>query len=454
MVYGTLYRLHNNIFIVGLLTLGFLTILASSRAFCAITPFTFFSFITQVLLLLWFSDERRCSYTEKTLFIVVFLYSIFLGGLIIVMSYFFYGGEDFLFEDPDAVFYYKEGMRTMDLGFVENSKRIITKFGFDDWGALLFSNFMLSINPSFFFMNFFYMFIGAVNAVLLLRIGRSFMPDAYAFLASLAYSTASYIIMFHCTFLKETYFVFIVVCALYFFNNYIQNGSRGAMMGVILSLVAVVFFRPPLVAFLLVGIVAYYAVKTRGSAVSIFLYGAIVIGLVGSMAFMQGQMDHYTEGGDSDALLAENGSQNYSGGFNYFVAWFVSFFGPFPTLFPLVSLGPKNMNLYGAGLVHKLFLVLPLWTGIYYAVKRFHVQMIPVVGFTLVEMAATGFIMASFELRKVLLHVPFTYIIAFYGIYQLEKSEMSAHNKRLLEFAGYALTIGILFLWNVIRVKG
>lgn len=441
-------------FIVGLLTFGFLVVMVSGRAHYAIIPFTLFAFVTQILMLLWFSDERRVFYSEKVLFLTVFLYSIFMGGLIIIVSYFFYGGEEFLFEDPDARFYYREGLRVVDLGFVENAKRIVMKFSFDDWGALLFSNFMLSINPSFFFMNGFYMFIGAVAAVLLFRIGKYFMPDSYAFLAALAYGISSYMVMFHCTFLKETYFVFFVICAIYFFNEYIHHGSQGAMLGVILSIIAIVFFRPAVSAFLIVGFIAYYAVSTKGSAVSIFLYGAIVVGLVGSMAFMQSQMDHYTEGGDTDELLAENGSHNYSGGFNYFVAWFVSLFGPFPTLFPLASLGPRNMNFYGAGLMHKLFMVLPLWTGVYYAVKRFHVQMIPIVVFVLVEMAATGFIMASFELRKVLLHIPFTYIIAFYGLYQIEKSEMSERNKHLLEFAGYGLTIGILFLWNVIRVKG
>ena len=104
--------------------------------------------------------------------------------------------------------------------------------------------------------------------------------------------------------------------------------------------------------------------------------------------------------------------------------------------------------------MYKLFMAFPLWIGVFYAVKRFNLNIIPLLVFTLVEMAATGFIMASFELRKVLLHVPFTYIIAYYGIYQLEKSKVGEFNKRLLEFVGYALTIGILFLWNVIRVKG
>lgn len=448
-----LYRLHNNIFIVGLLTLGFLIVMSASRALCAITPFTVFAFTTQVMLLIWFSREESSHFSEEELFFTVLIYTSILGGLLIVLSYFYYGGEQFLFEDPDAVLYYKEGLRTIDLGCLENANRIVTKFTFDDWCALLFSNFLLSLIPSFFFMNVLYFFIGAFTSVLLFKIGKSIMPESYAFLAALAYGSSSYLVMFHCTYLKETYFVLFVVSAIYYFNEMIKNERQGDIFGVFVFSFLIVFLRPPVVAFLIMSFTAYYAVTKRGRAVSVFLYGVIVIGLVVSMAFLQNQMDHYTEGGDTDELLAENGSKNYSGGFNYFVAWFTTFAGPFPTLFPLASLGPRNMNFYGAGLLYKLFTIIPLWTGVFYAVKQFKVQMIPMVVFTLIEMAATGYIMASFELRKVLLHIPFTYIIAFYGLYQLEKNEVSERTKHLLEFAGYILAIGILVLWNVIRVK-
>ena len=113
-----LYRLHNNILIVGVLTLCFLVILSSGRALCAITPFTMFAFITQMSLLLWFSHEDVNYYSEKDLFLVVLIYSFLTAGLIIVISNFFLG-EEFLWEDPDGVFYYKEGLWSLDLGLGE-----------------------------------------------------------------------------------------------------------------------------------------------------------------------------------------------------------------------------------------------------------------------------------------------------------------------------------------------
>ncbi len=448
-----LYRLHNNIFIVGLLTLCFLAVMSSGRALCAITPVTMFAFITQVALLLWYSHEDINSYSEKELFQTVLVYSFLIAGLIIVTSNFLLG-EEFLWEDPDGVFYYEEGLRSIDMGLPENVTRIISRFGFDDWGALILSAFMMYIIPSNLFMNALHVLTGAISAVLLFRIGKRLMPEKYAFIAGLAYGTSSYLIMFHCTYLKESVFTFLVICAMYNFYKAIVDKKNGSLIIVFVFLLIMVFYRPAVVAFLLVGFVGYYAVTQHGSALSLFLYGMILVGLVASMAFLQSQMDHYTEGGNTDELLAENGSANYSGGFNYFVGWFASLFGPFPTLFPNVSLGPRNMNFYGAGLTYKLFLVVPLWTGVYFAVKRFNAIMIPIVGFTIVEMAASAYVMASFELRKVMLHMPFIYPLAFYGLYCLEKNKIKDTYKHLSEITGHILAIGILLLWNVIKVKG
>ena len=81
---------------------------------------------------------------------------------------------------------------------------------------------------------------------------------------------------------------------------------------------------------------------------------------------------------------------------------FGAFLGPFPTLFPKID-GPARISYYGAGLMYKLFLVIPFWAGVFYAIKERVIMMIPLIVFILVEMFATAAICASLELRKVLL---------------------------------------------------
>lgn len=447
-----LYRLQYNILIVGLMAIAFFTAMSSGNVFCLITPFTVVAFVTQLALLLSFSRDENASYSDKTLFITVFIYDLLLGLLTIIIAH-YYNGDKFLFEDPDAVFYYNEGLKSADIGLAENAERIINRFSFDDWGALLVSSVLMYLIPSEYFMNVFYIFISATSAVFLYRIGKYFMPEIYAFLASLAYCTSSFVVLFNCTYLKETFFVFLVISSIYFFLKSIADGNHMSLFMVFLCLFSILFFRPPLVAFLLVAFVSYYAITQRGSAISIFLYMAIALAMVASVAFMQTQIDHYTEGGDAEAVLAENGSANYSGGFNVFVGWFVACLGPFPTLFPKGTEDPRLIHFYGAGLTYKVFLSLPIWAGVYWAVKRFEVVMIPLIVFTLVEILAVGYIMASFELRKVILHVPFMYVLSYYGLYQLENNNINKTFKHYLNISYFVLAIGILILWNLIKVK-
>lgn len=447
-----LYKLHNNIFIVGLLTIGIIAAMSSGNVFSLITPYTIIAYITQLLLLLSFSRDDNAHYSDTALFITVLVYGFLLSLLTIMVAH-YYNGDKFLFEDPDAVFYYKEGIKSANIGLVENASRIIRMYDFDDWGALLVSCVLMYFIPSAYFMNAFYVLIGAVSAVLLYRIGKYFMPETYAFLASLAYSTSSYLILFHCTFLKESFFVFLVICAIYYFYKSIADGNHMALFMVFLSVFSIFFYRPPLVAFFLMAYIAYYAITQRGTAVSVFLYMMIAIGLVGSVAFMQSQVDSYTEGGNTEELLLENGSANYSGGFNFFVGWFVALFGPFPSLFPTGVADPKLINFFGAGLTYKAFLAIPFWVGLYWAVRRFEVIMIPMIVFAMAEILAAAYVLASFELRKVVLHVPFMYILSFYGLYQIENNKVSKTFKQYLTFSYFAFAIGVLVLWNLIRVK-
>ena len=86
---------------------------------------------------------------------------------------------------------------------------------FDDWGAYTYDSFLMSIIPSKFFLNFSYMVTGAISSVLLFRIGCHYMPVSYAFVGAMAYGTSSFLIMLHCTFLKEPLFVFFVICAMF-----------------------------------------------------------------------------------------------------------------------------------------------------------------------------------------------------------------------------------------------
>ncbi len=446
-----LYKLHNTIFIVELLLFALLAVLASNRSFCAMTVGTIVAFASQVFLLIYFSQNKESLHTDWVLFLTVLVYYVLIGSLFMYISY-FYDGDTFMLNKIDAWFYYQEGMKSTDLGFGENAGRIIRRFEADDWGALLTSAFLMSLVPVKEFANAIYMLCGAISVVMIYRMGRHFMPTVYAFEAALAYGTSSFMVFFHCAYLKESMFVFYVISAMYFFFRAAVENKYLSFIGAVICTAIVVFYRPAVAAFLMISFLGYYAITKRGTAFSLFLYVMIAGALAVSMVFLQDQVDKYAS--DSDAILFESSSSNYSGSVNFIVGWFVGLLGPFPTLFPMEKIGPELTNFYGAGLTYRMFLAIPFWIGVLFTIRRRNFDMIPILAFVLVEMLASTYVLASFELRKVILHVPFMFILSFYGLYQMEMSKKMVPFKQLVSLAGYALTVGVLIVWNVFRVKG
>ena len=275
------------------------------------------------------------------------------------------------------------------------------------------------------------------------------MPDSYAFAGAMAYGTSSFLITFHCTFLKESLFVFFIICTMYHLCRGLHRESNSAYPFTILFLCILFFFRPAVAAFIIISFMIYIAVKQHGSALSFFFYLAVVLGLAISIKYMMDMADRYSTSYEEKTELSGN-AKAYSGGFNVFVNLFGGFFGPFPTLFTKHESGPTTIQFYSAALTYRLFMILPFLGGIYIVLKNKVIELLPITIFILVEMLATGIIAASLELRKVMPHIPFTYIISFYGLSKWQDSQVF---QRIPKFLVYGIAIGILVLWNIVKTK-
>ena len=442
-----LYKHNNNIFIYGLLTLGMIACLTNQRSFDLMATATILAFVSQMALLLFYARESGHNYSELTLFVVVLIYGLLLGIFFMFLSYYF-AGDTFMFSKMDAMLYYKGSMRAYDIGFIENVKRIMRIKEFEDWGSYTYDSFLMSIIPSKFFLNFSYMVLGAISSVLLFRIGYHYMPVSYAFVGAMAYGTSSFLMMLNCTFLKEPQFVFFVVCTMYNLCRGMHQESNNAYPLALFFLGVLFFYRPAVAMFIILSFGLYIAVKQHGSALSLFLYLVAAVGLVVSIKYMMDIADRYTSSYEVKAEESGN-AKAYSGGFNLFVNIFGGFFGPFPTLFTKHET-PTSVQFYSAGLTYRLFMIFPFLGGLYLVFKNKVLELLPVTIFILVEMLATGMVAASLELRKVMPHIPFTYIVSFYGLSQWQQS-------KILQRIPYSLicsvAIGILFLWNVIKAK-
>lgn len=442
-----LYKHNTNIFIYGFLTMGLIACWNYKYSLDLMALGTIFAFISQMSLLMYFVREK-INYSDTTLFSIVFAYSLMLGVFFMTLSQYF-AGDTFMFSKADALLYYKGSMRAYDVGFIENVKRIMRIKSFDDWGAYTYDSFLMSIIPSKYFLNFSYMLVGATSSVLLFRIGRYFMPESYAFVGALAYGTSSFLITFECTFLKEPLFVFLIICTMYHLCRGIHKESSYAYLYAYFFLFLLFFFRPAVAAFIIMSFGIYIAIKQHGSALSIFIYIAAALMFMVSLKYMVDMADRYSGGAEEKAELSGN-AKSYSGGFNFFVNIFGGFFGPFPTLFTKHESGPSTIVFYSASLTYRLFMIFPFLGGIYLIFKNKVLALYPISIFILVEMLATGLVNASLELRKVMPHIPFTYIVSFYGLSKWKEAKVF---QRIPEALMYCVAIGILVLWNVIKAK-
>lgn len=442
-----LYRHHNNIFICGLLAMGMIACLTNQRSFDLMAVGTILAFVSQMAMLLYFAREEERGYSELTLFVAVLTYSIFLGIILMSLSE-YYEGDTFMMTKFDAMLYFKVSMRAHHVGFLENVKYITKTYDFDDWGAFTYDSLLMSVIPSKFFLNFSYMVTGAISSVLLFRIGRHYMPDSYAFVGAMAYGTSSFLVMLHCTFLKEPMFVFFIICTMYNLCRGMHQESSYAYLLALFFIIILFFFRPAVAVFIIMSFGIYIAIKQHGSALSFFFYLAAVAMLVVSVKYMMDMADRYS--GSYDEKMAESGNDKaYSGGFNIFVNLFGGFFGPFPTLFTKHGV-PSTIQFYGAGLTYRLFMIFPFLGGLYLVFKNKVLELFPITIFILVEMLVTGMVAASLELRKVMPHIPLTYIVSFYGLSKWQES-------RILQRIPYSIicsvAIGIMFLWSVVKAK-
>lgn len=442
-----LYKINTDIFVIGLITIGILSAIVIDRSLCWMTAGTLFAFTTQMGLLVYFSREDGFEYKENILFLSTFCYVLILGTIFMSISD-YYDNDTFMFSKLDAMLYYTESMKVHNGDVSTHIAYIMKHHDFDDWGAILFDSMAMYLVPNKLFLNFIYMITGCISAILLFRIGKHYMSDAYAYIAALSYATSSHLIYYYCSFLKEAMFTFIIICTVYFIDQLIVEKRNSAFGGIIISLFLLMFYRPAVAAFVTMGFLSYFAVAKRGSAISVFLYIGIAGGLVVSLAAMQSLLDLYTHGGDMDHIVEYGTKENYSSGFTYFVSLFSALFGPLPTLFPKIEGRPITINFYGAGLTYRTFLILFYWVGLYFAIKRRNIYMMPMIVFVTIEMLATGIVMASQELRKVLPHVPFMYIIMFYGLYEWQSSDL---RKRLPGSYFYTFAISLLILWTAIR---
>ena len=407
------------------------------------------AYVSYVILLIDLSRGAEHFYNTRRLAISVFIYGFLILSAFLYVSY-IYEGDTFLFCKVDAKTYEYSSMLMANMPFDAAFNYLSRQYQFDDWGAFVVMSSVLSIIPDKLFLNFFYLIIGTITAVTIFKMCTRMMLRKYAYMSAITYSVSSFAVFFYGVFLKETFFIFLIVGSMYFFMKYVTKGNFVNCIWAILFSIFLVFFRPAVLLFLWISYSCFFLFSTKVRIPKVFKF-LIIVAIVAQLAVPAMEIaSNYSMGGEflEQAATRENERSGSTGVFMFFVVGIGTLLGPFPTLIATESNSPITV-IYAPGLLYKLFLALPFWMAVIYSIRKKIYTILPLIVFVIIECLPLIFIQQGLELRKGLPHVFAFYIVAFWYLSQIEEGKIS--EKLYCKLFPYScVLISLIILgWNI-----
>lgn len=158
-------------------------------------------------------------YNTTNLWRLVFFYCLLMVAILNIIYYmhhetfFAYTAHDELTYDRAAKAFNSDNL-SFSLSWLYKNRNI------GDFGAILYVSIIYRIVESTLLVNFINIICGVLSALALFKLGRFFLSDRFAFIASLTYFIGSYTIYLQSTGLKESVFLLIVIntfCHYYYY---------------------------------------------------------------------------------------------------------------------------------------------------------------------------------------------------------------------------------------------
>ena len=366
--------------------------------------------------LLWICVNKGEDYfTNRRLWLTVFVYSIVFVSLYMLLSY-YYSGNTFLFLYIDAKEYEHHSFRMKDMGFQEAVDYISQKWNYDDWGAPMSMAFILKIVPSKYFLNFCYILMNTATALLTFDIGKMIgMSKKYAYMAALAYSIASYSMFMMGTFLKEETFVLLIVLSMWCLYEYKKSSKIEYLVCGAVSSFLIIFFRVPVALFIWLSYAALLLLG-EGSHTKKGLLMIIGIGVaVLVVGLWQYSVRRYANEGD----LTSTARYASTSLFQKLTGYVSILIGPFPTLHHITGTQLKYRALTGAGELFKFVLFLPYWKGLILCIKTKKTELYPLYVFTLASILGL-LVVLRIDFRFAMTSMPIFLLAAFWYMDQYD----------------------------------
>ena len=417
--------------------------------FLYINIFAIFSFVVYFLMLTTNTTTPIKSQHNRVM--VIFIYTLLALFMQNFISY-FYNDNYFMFSTTDAMLYHTKAIRMVSMPSLASAiDDYLQSMESDDLGMVLVLYPLYHLVESNLILNFVYLIANIISALSIFNISKKFMTIRYAFVATLAYSLSSFVLFFDATGLKESFMVMLTILAFDFYYRFIESKKIIYLLLMLLSLEAIMFFRPAISVLILagMGISAFFSddIKRYIKVTILLLFLAVLVLFGGAI---MAEVDDYTAGGIDGLIYARTIQGSIIGGlpFTYAVNILSQSIGPLPTI---ISSKKVLTMFYTSGLIYRVLLSAPFWFGVIYIFKRRVYKLYPLVLFTIFEMSALAFLMDGLELRKAMPHIPMVFIIAFWFLDRYDigaiKISKDYRFKRFFALLMFILVILILY-WN------
>lgn len=445
-------KLFNTYFLIGLTILTILTIYCSNDIkYTWIYVFNIVNFLCFSIYLMCAYNYPERYFSKYRLFFYTFLY-----GLFTILWYYIifdiYKGDSFLYSLYDGPKYELIMQQYFGKPIVEVCEYVMNKWDIGDLGGPLYLTIIYKIIPSFYFVSFIHVLLGAINAMALFYIGTQIMHSkSYAYLAAFCYSLSSCTLYFCGAHIKETGMCFFIIHSFYFFYKYLERESVVNLVLCLCFALCVIAFREPVAGFILLSFMTYVLYNQKqGRLPLLFLMILTAIALVFVHPMVESVFMKYTANGN----LSKGENYQNATSFSILVSTLGSLFGPFPDFLPLkTDLNSKSIE--SAGVLMK-FLLFPLfWYGFFTVFKNHKAKILPIFVFVVLEAIAIAVANDGLEVRKSFPHYSMFFIASFWSLDYIDNVDDNENNynkvNRLVN-----ISIVVVFVcslaWNTLRI--
>ena len=393
-------------------------------------------------------EERHL--TGLRLFFTVFAFALFFV-FCFYLCFDYYSNQCFAYNLYDGKDYEMICQKFLGKSISEVYNWVMGRWDYGDLGGPIYMSSLYEVIPSFYFLSFVHIILGAFSAIALFYIGKQIMTSkTYAYLGALSYSISSCALYFYGAHIKETGMCFLIIYSFFFFYKYLANGNTLNLLCCLVFALLVWFFREPVVGFIILSFITYTLYnKKKGRLPLLFLMIVSSITLVFVYPVIDSVFMRYTSGGD----LSKGENYYQATSFSILVSTISSLFGPFPEFFSLkqeISSKPFEAT----GVLIKFLLFPFFWIGLFKALVNKLSAVLPVFIFVVLESVAIAVANDGLEVRKSFPHYSMFFLAAFWTIDYFDNNSDSERELRLMKlFFTYcsALVFVCSLLWNAIR---